>query len=45
MKILVGLFFAAIVLGSFYADFRWKRWMAKRKQEREQDENSFGGRR
>lgn len=45
MKILLGLLFIAIVLGSFYADFRWKRWMAKQKQTREQDPDSFGGRR
>lgn len=46
MKITVGLFFfAAIVLGSFYADFRWRRWMAKQKRAREQDQNGFGDRR
>jgi hypothetical protein len=45
MKILLALAFVAIVLGSFYADFRWKRWMAKQKQAREQDPDNFGGRR
>ena len=45
MKIWLGLVFAIIVLGSVYADFRWKRWIAKQKQNREQDPDSFGGRR
>jgi len=45
MKLLLGLLFVAIVLGSLYADFRWKRWIAKQKQIREQNPDSFGGRR
>jgi hypothetical protein len=45
MKILLGLLFLAIVLGSLYADFRWKRWIARQQQAREQDPDNFGGRR
>jgi hypothetical protein len=27
-----------VVAGSFYADYRWKRWIAKQREEREERE-------
>ena len=32
MRLLVGIVFLLLILGSFYADFRWKRWMASEHQ-------------
>ena len=35
MKILVIIVLVLLVAGSFYADYKWRRWMADRKRERE----------
>ncbi len=37
MRLLVGIVLLLLILGSFYADFRWKRWMADRRDAREKD--------
>ena len=36
MKLLLTLVVLAVIAASFYADFQWRRWIARRKQ----DENS-----
>jgi hypothetical protein len=36
MKLLVGIAAALVIAGSFYADWKWRRWMAGRKRERGQ---------
>jgi hypothetical protein len=41
MRLLVGIVLLLLVLGSFYADFRWKRWMADRRDAREKDQESL----
>ena len=41
MRLLVGIVFLLLILGSFYADYRWKRWMAERRDAREKDRESF----
>jgi hypothetical protein len=30
-----------VVVGSFYADYRWKRWMAKQREQRERGPDEF----
>ena len=35
MKILFGLTVLILVAVSFYADYKWKQWIARRKQERD----------
>ncbi len=37
MKLLLTLVVLIIVAGSFYADYRWKRWIAKQREQRERD--------
>jgi hypothetical protein len=37
MKILVGIAVLVLIAFSLVADYQWKRWIAARKQEREQD--------
>ncbi len=39
MRLLVGIVFLLLILGSFYADFRWKRWMTDRRNAREKDQD------
>jgi hypothetical protein len=34
VKIALTIVAAVIVAGSFYADYRWRQWMAARKNER-----------
>ncbi|HVJ09630.1 MAG TPA: hypothetical protein VM554_14730 [Acidisarcina sp.] len=36
--LLLGIVFGLVTVGSFYADYRWKRWMAQRREARELDE-------
>ena len=35
MKLALIVVVVLLVAGSFYADYRWRRWMADRKRERE----------
>jgi hypothetical protein len=35
MKLLLGIAAVVLILLSFAADYRWKRWIAERKRERE----------
>lgn len=37
MKILLTLVVLVVVAGSVYADYRWRAWVAARRQERDQD--------
>jgi hypothetical protein len=38
MKLLFGLTVLILVAVSFVADYKWKQWIAARKQERERDQ-------
>jgi hypothetical protein len=38
LKLLLTLVALCIVIGSFYADYRWKRWIAAKREEREGDQ-------
>ncbi len=35
MKLILAAVVVLLIAGSFYADYRWKRWMAERRAERE----------
>jgi hypothetical protein len=35
MKIILVIIVAAIIVGSFYADYKWRKWMEDRRRERE----------
>jgi len=35
MKILIAILVIALVAGSLFADYKWKRWMAERKRDRQ----------
>ena len=35
MKLVFGLFVLVVIAASIFADYKWKRWMAARKLERE----------
>jgi hypothetical protein len=37
MKIALIIIGLILIAGSFYADYRWKRWMEARKAERDKD--------
>jgi hypothetical protein len=37
VKFLVVLIAAAVVVGSFYADYKWRQWVAARRRSREHD--------
>jgi hypothetical protein len=39
LKLLLTLAVLIIVAGSFYADYRWKRWMAKQREQREREQS------
>jgi len=41
MKVLLTLGILAVVAGSFYADYRWKRWIARQREERERGGDDF----
>ena len=34
MKVIVTIVVIAIIVGSFNADYRWRKWMAERRSER-----------
>jgi hypothetical protein len=36
MKILLAILIAAVIAGSFFADYKWRQWIAARKRERQQ---------
>jgi hypothetical protein len=35
MKLILAIVFIALVVGSFYADYKWRSWMAARRRERQ----------
>ena len=35
MKIILGILAVVILAGSLFADYKWRRWMADRRRERE----------
>jgi len=35
MRIIVAIVVILLIAGSFYADSKWRRWMAERRRERE----------
>jgi hypothetical protein len=37
MKILLIVLVVAVVVGSFYADYKWRQWMAERRRSSQQD--------
>jgi hypothetical protein len=38
MKLLLGILFVAIIAGSIYADYRWKRWITKQREARQMND-------
>jgi hypothetical protein len=41
MKFLLVTVILVLIAASFYADYKWKRWIAARKQERDHPPSSF----
>jgi hypothetical protein len=41
MRLLVGIVYLLLILGSFYADYRWKRWIKEHQDAREKDHESI----
>jgi len=39
MKILLGILAFVIIAASLYADYKWRQWMATRKDERDSETN------
>jgi hypothetical protein len=35
MRLLLGIAAVVILAGSFYADYKWRRWMAERRRSRD----------
>jgi hypothetical protein len=35
MKVILAIVMIAIIVGSFYADYKWRSWMASRRRRRE----------
>ncbi len=35
MKLILAIIVIGIIAGSFYADYKWRKWMAARRRERE----------
>jgi hypothetical protein len=35
MKILLAIVVVAVVLGTIYADYKWRQWMAARRRDRQ----------
>jgi hypothetical protein len=35
LKLILAIVVVVVIAGSFYADYRWRRWMAARRRERE----------
>ena len=42
MKLAIALVAFFLLAASFYADYKWKQWIAARKQERDHPPNSYG---
>ena len=42
MKFLIVTVILLLIAASFYADYKWKQWIATRKQERDHPPNSYG---
>jgi hypothetical protein len=42
MKFLIAVVALVLLSASFYADYKWKQWIAARKQERDHPPNSHG---
>jgi hypothetical protein len=41
LKALLIIVILALVIGSFYADYRWKRWIARQRERRERSGDEF----
>ena len=39
MKLLLAILAVIIIAGSLFADYKWRRWMAARRQDRENNPN------
>jgi len=35
MKVILAIVVIAVIAGSFYADYRWRKWMAERRRDRQ----------
>jgi hypothetical protein len=35
MKVFLGIVAVLLIAGSFYADYKWRKWMAARRAERQ----------
>jgi hypothetical protein len=35
MKLILAIVVIAVIVGSFYADYKWRNWMASRRRERD----------
>jgi hypothetical protein len=35
MKLILAIVVILVMAGSFYADYRWRKWMAERRRDRE----------
>jgi len=35
MKVILAIVIIAVIAGSFYADYRWRKWMAERRRDRQ----------
>lgn len=43
MRLLLGIIIFVLVVGSIYADYRWKRWMAAQREARERTSSHSDG--
>ena len=43
MKLLLSAFAIAIIAASLYADYKWRKWIAVRRQEREHPDSTTHG--
>jgi len=41
LRLLLILVALIVVAGSFYADYRWKRWLARQREERERSGEEY----
>ena len=39
MKLFLAILVAIVIAASLFADFKWRRWMAARRRDRENDPN------
>jgi hypothetical protein len=42
MKFLIATVVLLLIAASFYVDYKWKQWIAARRQERDHPPNSYG---